>query len=185
MYGHTVEKSQLKGYNYNTLYTIGGIKMDRITQSMSDAFQNDFSLSFNDPALLFEYFSNYCVVNNIYRALALYKIENLFKTNKIDKKYRRSRYHAMMLFRIVVSKEEKPRFNQRKMELYCQNILDVLNNDYKCEKIFKGIVDFIISKGQDIDIENRKCFERKETTEYLLSQKGSLIEYLKKDNVIS
>lgn len=35
MYGHTVEKSQLKGYNYNTLYTIGGIKMDRITQSMS------------------------------------------------------------------------------------------------------------------------------------------------------
>ena len=115
-------------------------------------------------------------------ALALYKIENLFKTNKIDKKYRRSRYHAMMLFRIVVSKEEKLRFNQRKMELYCQNILDVLNNDYKCEKIFKGIVDFIISKGQDI--ENRKCFERKETTEYLLSQKGSLIEYLKTDNII-
>ena len=118
-------------------------------------------------------------------ALALYKIENLFKTNKIDKKYRRSRYHAMMLFRIVVSKEEKPRFNQHKMELYCQNILDVLNNDYKCEKIFKGIVDLIISKGQDIDIEDRKCFERKETTEYLLSQKGSLIEYLNTDNIIS
>lgn len=118
-------------------------------------------------------------------ALALYKIENLFKTNKIDKKYRRSRYHAMMLFRIVVSKEEKPRFNQRKMELYCQNILDMLNNEYKCEKIFKGIVDFIISKGQDIDIENRKCFERKETTEFLLSQKGCLIENLKTDNIIS
>ncbi len=102
MYGHTVEKSRLKGYNYNTLYTIGRIKMDRITQSMLDAFQNDF-----------------------------------------------------------------------------------LNDDYKCEKTFKGIVDFIISKGQDIDIENRKCFERKETTEYLLSQKESLIEYLKTDNVIS
>lgn len=71
------------------------------------------------------------------------------------------------------------------MELYCQNILDVLNNDYKCEKVYKGIADFIISKGQDIDIENRKWFERKETTEYLLSQKGSLIEYLKIDNIIS
>lgn len=111
--------------------------------------------------------------------------QNLFKTNKIDMKYRRSRYHAIMLFRIVVSKEGKPRFNQHKMELYCQNILDVLNNDYKCEKIFKGIVDLIISKGQDIDIEDRKCFERKETTEYLLSQKGSLIEYLNTDNIIS
>ena len=53
MSGYTVEKSQLKRYNCNTLYTIGGIKMDMITQSMLDAFQNDFSLSFNDSALLF------------------------------------------------------------------------------------------------------------------------------------
>jgi hypothetical protein len=34
---HTVEKGQLKGYNNNTLYIIGGIKMGRITQSMLDA----------------------------------------------------------------------------------------------------------------------------------------------------
>lgn len=66
MYRHTVEKGQLKGYTDNTLYIIGGIKLDRITQSMLDAFQNDLSLSFNDSALLFEYFSNYCVVNTIY-----------------------------------------------------------------------------------------------------------------------
>jgi hypothetical protein len=118
-------------------------------------------------------------------ALALYKIENLFKTNKIDKKYRRSRYHAMMLFRIVVSEGEMPRFNQRKMEPYCQNILDILNDDYKCEKIYKGIIDFIISRGQDIDIENRKCFERKETTEYILSQTRVLIEYLRTANIIT
>lgn len=118
-------------------------------------------------------------------ALALYKIENLFKTNKIDKTYRRSRYHAMMLFRIVVSEGEMPRFNQRKMEPYCQNILDILNDDYKCEKIYKGIIDFIISRGQDIDIENRKCFERKETTEYILSQTRVLIEYLRTANIIT
>lgn len=117
-------------------------------------------------------------------ALALYKIENLFRTNKIDKKYRRSRYHAMMLFRVVVSEGEMPRFNQRKMDLYCQNILDILNNDYRSEEIFKGIVDFIISKGQDLDIENRKCFEKKETTDHLLSQKVFLIEFLKSTNVL-
>ena len=117
-------------------------------------------------------------------ALALYKIENLFKTNKIDKKYRRSRYHAIMLFRIAVSEVEMPRFNQRKMEPYCQKILNMLNNDDRCEKTFGGIVDFIISKGKDIDIENRKCFERKETTEYLLSQSRFLMEYLKTFNSI-
>lgn len=116
-------------------------------------------------------------------ALALYKIENLFKTNKIDKKYRRSRYHAMMLFRIVMSKEDLPKFNQKKMETYCKNLLDILNDDSKCEKVFKEIVAFIVSKGADIDIEHRKCFERKETTDYLLQSKDELIEYLKNNGV--
>ena len=116
-------------------------------------------------------------------ALSLYKIENLFKSNKIDKKYRRSRYHAMMLFRIVMSKEDLPKFNQKKMETYCQNLLDILNDDSKCEKVFKAIVSFIVSKGEDIDIDNRKCFERKETTDFLLREKDELIQYLKSNGV--
>lgn len=112
-------------------------------------------------------------------ALALYKIENLFKTNKIDKKYRRSRYHAMMLFRIVVSEEEMPKFNQHKMENYCKKLLDTLQDDTECERLFKGIIEFIISKENEIDINNRKCFERKETTDFLLLQKEELVNFLK------
>lgn len=79
-------------------------------------------------------------------SLALYKIENLFRTHKIDKKYRRARYHAMMLFRMLVSTEEMPRFNARKMENYCKNILEVLENNAECERIFCGIVAYIASK---------------------------------------
>lgn len=100
-------------------------------------------------------------------SLALYKIENLFKTHKIDKKYRRARYHAMMLFRMLVSTEEMPRFNARKMENYCKSILEVLENNTECERIFCGIVAYIASKDGELDIMNRKCFERKETTDYL------------------
>lgn len=100
-------------------------------------------------------------------SLALYKIENLFRTHKIDKKYRRARYHAMMLFRMLVSTEEMPRFNARKMENYCKNILEVLENNAECERIFCGIVAYIASKDGELDIMDRKCFERKETTEYL------------------
>ena len=116
-------------------------------------------------------------------ALSLYKIENLFKTNKIDKKYRRSRYLAMMLFRIVMSKEKLPKFNQRKMEEYCQNLLDILDDNDKCEKVFKLIVDYIVSKGNEIDIENRKCFERKETTDYFIQRKDELIEFLTNNGI--
>lgn len=100
-------------------------------------------------------------------SLALYKIENLFRTHKIDKKYRRSRYHAMMLFRMLVSTEEMPRFNARKMETYCKNILEVLDDNNECERIFCGIVAYIASKDDELNIMERKCFERKETTDYL------------------
>lgn len=116
-------------------------------------------------------------------ALSLYKIENLFKTNKIDKKYRRSRYLAMMLFRIVMSKEKLPKFNQRKMEEYCQNLLDILDDNDKCEKVFKLIVDYIVSKGNEIDIDNRKCFERKETTDYFIQRTDELIEFLTSNGI--
>lgn len=111
-------------------------------------------------------------------ALALYKIENLMRTNRIDKIYRRSRYHAMMLFRIVVSEQPMPKFNQRKMEAYCQRLLDTLENDIECEKVFKSIIDFIVSKGDDIEMSNRKCFEKKETADYLLSHKDELVTLL-------
>lgn len=97
-------------------------------------------------------------------SLALYKIENLFRTHKIDKKYRRARYHAMMLFRMLVSTEKMPRFNARKMENYCKNILEVLENNAECERIFCGIVAYIASKDGELDIMDRKCFERKEET---------------------
>ena len=47
-------------------YSIGGKNMDRITQSMIDSFKNNQSLNMDDASELFEYFVNYCVVNNIY-----------------------------------------------------------------------------------------------------------------------
>lgn len=103
-------------------------------------------------------------------SLALYKIEAIYKAGIFDKKYRRSRYHAIMLFRILVGGDELPKFNQRKMEVYCQKIYDALIDNDKCNKIFKVITDYIISVGDDIEIEHRKAFERKETTDYLLKE---------------
>ena len=61
-----VEINRIKEYNNDIKYTIGGKRMDRITQSMVDAFQKDLNLNFEDSTQMFEYFSNYCVVNNVY-----------------------------------------------------------------------------------------------------------------------
>lgn len=49
-----VEKSHLMLYNER--YNIGGVFVDRITQSMMDAFKADLNISIDDVSLLFEYF---------------------------------------------------------------------------------------------------------------------------------
>lgn len=102
-------------------------------------------------------------------ALSLYRVETLLKNGTIDKKYWRTRYHAMMLLRLVASNEDMPRFNARRMEPYCQNILNILNNEDLCKSYFSCIIDFIVNHTS-LDIENRKTFERKDTTDYLISK---------------
>lgn len=107
-------------------------------------------------------------------ALSLYRIESLFKSNKLDKQYRRCRYHAIMLFRTVTSSQVLPKFNSKKMEQYCGNLLVILNNEEEYTKLFTQIVEFIVSQNGNIDISDRKCFERKETTDHLLSKLDEL-----------
>ena len=83
-----------------------------------------------------------------------------------------------MLFRMVVSDSEMPKFNAKKMEGYCQKLLDILQNDVECEKYFKLIVGYIISVGKEIDIDNRKCFERKETANYFIDHIEDIKAYV-------
>ena len=110
-------------------------------------------------------------------SLAQYKIEKLISAKVIDKKYNKSRYHAMMLFRIYVSGKSIPKFNENKMEGYCQKIIDVLNDEEQCTTIYSKIVDFIV-KQDTIDFDDRKTFERKETTEELLSKVNEMKRFI-------
>lgn len=117
-------------------------------------------------------------------SLTYYKIDNLFRTGKLNKKYRRSRYHVMMIFRMVASIEAMPRFNAKQMENYCQNLLNILNNDIMCERYFSEIVNYIISVSDEIDIYNRKCFERRETTKYFIDHISHIVSYLKNNMTV-
>lgn len=110
-------------------------------------------------------------------SLAQYKIEKLISAKVIDKKYNKSRYHAMMLFRIYVSGKSIPKFNENKTEGYCQKIIDVLNDEEQCTTIYSKIVDFIV-KQDTIDFDDRKTFERKETTEELLSKVNEMKRFI-------
>ena len=83
----------------------------------------------------------------------------------------------MMLFRIYVSGKKVPRFNANTMESYCQKIIDILQDDSRYPIIFCKIVDFIIEQ-ESIDFNDRKTFERKETTDYLLEKTTEMKRFI-------
>jgi len=113
-------------------------------------------------------------------SMALYRVESLMKTGAISRKLWKTRYHAMMLLRLVIEEEPAPKFSTKKMEKYCNKILDVLNDEEKCFFYFNTIIKYI-SEESGLDLDNRKTFERKETTETLLTQLPQIKDYIKKE----
>lgn len=113
-------------------------------------------------------------------SLSVYRFENYIKQKKIERKYRKARYHVLMLFKYVVAGKDVPKyFNSKKMERYCEKIRLVLNDENKCLDIYNKILKYI-DEQSDIPYEDRKVFERKETTEKLLSRVDEVINYVKK-----
>jgi len=76
-------------------------------------------------------------------AYAYYRLDNLFKRNLIDSSYKKVKFHMLMLFRLLNSAEEMPRFNANKMERYCENLLGILKEDDKTLNAFKKCIDII------------------------------------------
>lgn len=111
-------------------------------------------------------------------ALAVYRLENLIKQKKIDKKYRKARYHAIMLLKYVVAGKDVPKqFNSKKMEKYCEKIMEILSNEEKSLPIFESILRFI-ADFKAIDYNDRKVFEKKETTDKLLGEIDNIISFV-------
>lgn len=111
-------------------------------------------------------------------ALSLYRFENFVKTKLINKEYRRARYHVMMLFKYYIVGKQPKYNNSKKMEDYCEKIRVVLNDCEKCLNIYNAIIQFILSQDTKIDLSDRKVFERKETTTFLLTQKEKMKEFV-------
>ena len=84
-----------------------------------------------------------------------------------------------MIFRIYISGKKVPPFNSEKIEEYCKKITDILFNDQKCSVIFSKIIDYIVAQ-KEINFNDRKTFERKETTDFLLKKSSQLKKFIEK-----
>ena len=105
-------------------------------------------------------------------SLALFRFQNLIKAKLIDKKYSQAKYHAIMLLKYMFADIPKYR-NAKKVDSFCDRVQKVLNDPEKCLMYFTKIVNYI-SAQEGLDLEDRKLFERKETTDILLSNVAEL-----------
>ncbi|WP_316799061.1 AIPR family protein [Pedobacter frigidisoli] len=103
--------------------------------------------------------------------LAYYKLESHFRKNLLDKNYKKVRFHLLMLFRILGNTDPLPPFNSRKMDRYCNQLIEILKDDTKSLKLFKKCIDII--DNADFDIEEKQDLK-------LVGKTKNLIEHIKK-----
>ena len=76
-------------------------------------------------------------------AYALYKLEYLFRSHKVDPKYKSARYHLLYAVRLLTIPEALPPMNSRAMEECCSRIAEVLWDQAKSDDVFGLAVEAI------------------------------------------
>ena len=69
-------------------------------------------------------------------ALALYRLESLFRRKVLDPKYRPFKYHLLPVARIIVAGEMAERMNSNKFEKYCEKVVAAFKNDKNAATVF-------------------------------------------------
>ncbi|KPU54227.1 AIPR family protein [Bacillus wiedmannii] len=85
-----------------------------------------------------------------------YKLEDYFINDKIDHKYKKFKYHLMMLMKMVVSENQKPiPLNSNKIIEYCEGILKTVHREF--DYVLKEALDILNIVIGDLDnLENNK-----------------------------
>lgn len=102
-------------------------------------------------------------------ALTMYKIEYFIKNGEINKKYRIARYHILMIFRMLITKENKmilPLTNSREMENYCGILREILLDTDKSKIYFEKAIQ-LIDSIESINLSDQKTLYRSENTKKL------------------
>ncbi len=70
-----------------------------------------------------------------------YRLDSLFLSGSIDRKYKKVKFFILMLVTDLASTDPLPPLNsQRKVEKYCQPIIDILNDSEKALALFEKAI---------------------------------------------
>ncbi|MFJ5851870.1 AIPR family protein [Enterobacter cancerogenus] len=120
-------------------------------------------------------------------ALCYYKIEQFFRSGELDNKFKKIRFHILMIARILTMGEEIHPLNSNKIEKSCEDVKKILLNDTHCLIILNLATKIIMSSGIEV---TKTRYKAETETEMMLNQAKNFIkEYgvydLKKFNDIA
>jgi hypothetical protein len=78
-------------------------------------------------------------------ALALYRLEQLFKNKRIDTKYKAARYQLLLIVRMLIDSSPLPRMNANEMTKRSFAMTERLQDERQCEAIFNKAIQVIES----------------------------------------
>lgn len=68
-------------------------------------------------------------------AFALYKLEFLFRSGRLESKYKAARFHILLAARSLANPDELPLAHSHAMERYCKKIMDILWDSTKADEL--------------------------------------------------
>jgi hypothetical protein len=108
-------------------------------------------------------------------AFALYRLEYLFRNNKLEPKYKPARFHILLAVRLLGNPAPLPKFmNSRDMEDYCKPILASLWDSTKCDELI-GRAAAVVEAAANSNF-NRDNIRTEPTTKSVIALCQSIVE---------
>ena len=76
-------------------------------------------------------------------ALALYRLEFLFRNQQLEAKYKAARYHLLLAARILATDQVPPRPNANQMVACCNSLVPVFATASEAEELFKRAAEVV------------------------------------------
>lgn len=101
--------------------------------------------------------------------LAYYKLDSLFLSGSIDKKFKKVRFYMLMLALMISTDQPPPPMNsQKKTESFCNPIIKKLLDEASCLRVFEKAAEIIERSGAAI--EDKQSLKSKPMTETIIAE---------------
>lgn len=115
-------------------------------------------------------------------SLAFYRLESLFRSGVVDARYRKTKFHLLMLFRLLAENEAPPKLDdKRKIEPYCEEIIKKLLDYDVYKDLFLKAVE-VVDKSS-LDLNDKLHFKQSSMVDDLINTYERIVKLTHKNTL--